>query len=72
MGKRIHRGLFKCSKGIDISEYIGSKKKKIFDTINADVQGAYNTLRNVDPRFNKVRCPPPSGAVIHEIYETTT
>ncbi len=52
MGKRIHRGLFKCSKGIDISTYIGCKKKKIMDTINADVQGAYNGLRNVNPRFN--------------------
>ncbi len=52
MGKRIHRGLFKCSKGIDISTYIGCKKKRILDTINADVQGAYNGLRNVNPRFN--------------------
>jgi len=52
MGKRIHRGLFKCSKGVDISKWIGSKKKKIIDTINADVQGAYNGLRNVNPRFS--------------------
>lgn len=52
MGKRIHRGLFKCSVGIDISSYLGKKKKKILDTINADVQGAYNGLRKVDPRFN--------------------
>lgn len=52
MGKRIHRGLFKCSVGIDISKWIGSKKKRIFDTINADVQGAYNGLRKVNPRFN--------------------
>ena len=52
MGKRIHRGLFKCSKGIDISKYIGCKKERILNTINADVQGAYNGLRNVDPRFN--------------------
>jgi putative transposase len=52
MGKRIHRGLFKCSKGIDISKWIGCKKKRILDTINSDVQGAYNGLRNVDPRFN--------------------
>jgi hypothetical protein len=52
MGKRIHRGLFKCSIGIDISAWIGCKKERILDTINADVQGAYNGLRNVDPRFN--------------------
>jgi putative transposase len=52
MGKRIHRGLFKCSVGVDISVYIGCKKERILDTINADVQGAYNGLRNVDPRFN--------------------
>jgi putative transposase len=52
MGKRMHRGLFKCSVGVDISAWIGSKKERILDTINADVQGAYNGLRNVDPRFN--------------------
>ena len=52
MGKRIHRGLFKCSVGIDISKWVGCKKERILDTINADVQGAYNGLRNVDPRFN--------------------
>jgi len=52
MGKRIYRGLFRTSKGIDISAYIGSKKKKIIDIINADVQGAYNLLRKVDPRFS--------------------
>jgi len=52
IGKRIHRGLFKTPKGIDISAYIGSKKKKIIDIINTDVQGAYNLLRKVDPKFN--------------------
>lgn len=52
LGKRIHRGLFKCSVGIDISKWTGSKKERILNTINADVQGAYNGLRNVDPRFN--------------------
>lgn len=52
MGKRVHRGLFKCSVGIDISEYVGCKKERILDTINADVQGGYNGLRNVNPRFN--------------------
>ena len=43
---------FKCSVGVDISAYIGHKKERILDTINADVQGAYNGLRNVNPRFN--------------------
>jgi putative transposase len=52
MGKRIHRGLFKCSKGIDISTYVGCKKERVLNTINADVQGGYNGLRNVNPRFN--------------------
>jgi len=52
LGKRIYRGLFKCSVGVDISAWIGSNKKKIMDTINADVQGAYNGLRNVNPRFS--------------------
>ena len=52
MGKRVKRGLFKCSVGVDISKWVGCKKKRIFDTINADVQGAYNGLRNVDPRFS--------------------
>ena len=52
MGKRVHRGLFKCSKGIDISKWIGCKKERMLDTINADIQGAYNGLRNVNPRFN--------------------
>ena len=27
-------------------------QERIFDTINADVQGAYNGLRKVNPRFN--------------------
>lgn len=52
IGKRIHRGLFKCSKGIDISAWTGSKKKKIINTINTDIQGAYNLLRKVNPRFS--------------------
>jgi putative transposase len=52
MGKRIHRGLFKCSVGVDISKWVGCKKERILDTINADVQGGYNGLRNVNPRFN--------------------
>jgi putative transposase len=52
MGKRIHRGLFKCSVGVYISKWIGCKKERILNTINSDVQGAYNGLRNVDPRFN--------------------
>lgn len=63
MGKRIHRGLFKCSKGIDISKYVGCKKERIFDTINADVQGAYNGLRNVDPRFTVYSIM--EGVVVH-------
>jgi len=44
--------LFKCSEGIDISTYVGCKKERILDTINSDVQGSYNNLRNVNPRFN--------------------
>ena len=52
MGKRIHRGLFKCSVGVDISKWIGCKKERILNTINADVQGGYNGLRKVNPRFN--------------------
>lgn len=52
MGKRIYRGLFKCSEGIDISTYVGCKKERVLNTINADVQGGYNGLRNVNPRFN--------------------
>lgn len=63
MGKRIHRGLFKCSVGVDISKYIGCKKERILDTINADVQGAYNGLRNVDPRFNVLDIM--EGVVVH-------
>ncbi len=45
-------GLFKCSVGVDISKWIGNNKPRILDVIHADVQGAYNGLRNVDPRFN--------------------
>jgi putative transposase len=52
MGKRIYRGSFKCSVGIDISEHVGCKKERILNTINSDVQGSYNNLRNVNPRFN--------------------
>lgn len=37
MGERIKRGLFKASKGTEI---------------NSDVQGSYNILRNVDPKFS--------------------
>lgn len=45
IGKRMHRGLFKTSKGIKIG-------KKIIDTINADVQGSYNLQRKVNPKFS--------------------
>jgi putative transposase len=63
MGKRIYRGLFKCSKGVDISAHTGNKKERIFDTVNADVQGSYNILRKVNPRFSVLDIM--EGVVVH-------
>lgn len=45
MGRRISRGLFRSTKGILIG-------KKIINSINTDVQGAYNLIRKVDPKFS--------------------
>lgn len=48
IGERIHRGLFRSSKGLSIKK---GKKTVLINEINTDVQGAYNMIRKVDPKF---------------------
>jgi putative transposase len=48
IGKRTSRGMFRSSKGLSIKK---GKKTILINEINADVQGSYNILRKVDPKF---------------------
>lgn len=50
IGERVHRGLFRSSKGILVNR--GRKKDVLINEINTDVQGAYNIIRKVDPKFS--------------------
>lgn len=58
MGKRVYRGLFRSSKGILVKKNVTSNKmlsigkERLINEINADVQGSYNILRKVSPKFN--------------------
>ena len=48
IGERISRGMFRSSKGILVKR---GNKTILINEINADVQGSYNILRKVDPKF---------------------
>lgn len=48
MGTRVKRGMFRSSKGLSIKK---GNKTILINEINSDVQGSYNILRNVSPKF---------------------
>jgi putative transposase len=48
IGRRISRGMFRSSKGLSIKK---GNKTILINEINADVQGSYNILRKVSPKF---------------------
>ncbi len=48
IGRRTSRGMFRSSKGLLIKR---GNKTILINEINADVQGSYNILRKVDPKF---------------------
>jgi putative transposase len=48
IGRRTSRGMFRSSKGLLIKK---GNKTILINEINADVQGSYNILRKVDPKF---------------------
>lgn len=48
IGKRTNRGMFRSSKGLSVKK---GNKTILINEISADVQGSYNIIRKVDPKF---------------------